>query len=84
MRKPQGSLRSPWGLTAISDPAKEPVAMTPPEAYQRLIKLYREARLLESIGSLLGWDERTYMPAEGLGRIAPSRWPCSPGSATRS
>lgn len=39
--------------------------MTPPEAYQRLIHLYREARLLESISSLIGWDERTYMPAKG-------------------
>src|SRR5688500_13780862 len=39
--------------------------MTPPEAYQRLIQLYREARLLESISSLIGWDERTYMPVKG-------------------
>ena len=39
--------------------------MTSPEAYQRLIKLYREARLLESISSLIGWDERTYMPVKG-------------------
>ncbi len=39
--------------------------MTPSDAYQRLMQLYREARLLESVGSLVGWDERTYMPAKG-------------------
>jgi carboxypeptidase Taq len=39
--------------------------MTPLEAYQRLIRLYREARLLESISNLIGWDERTYMPTKG-------------------
>lgn len=39
--------------------------MTPVAAYQRLIQLYREARVLDSVSSLIGWDERTYMPAKG-------------------
>jgi carboxypeptidase Taq len=39
--------------------------MNSEQAYQQLIKQVKEARLLESIGSLLGWDERTYMPPEG-------------------
>src|SRR5262245_44934526 len=39
--------------------------MTSLEAYQQLIQRYRQARLLDSIGSLVGWDERTYMPPKG-------------------
>ena len=39
--------------------------MTPQDAYQQLIQRFRETRLLESIGSLVGWDERTYMPPKG-------------------
>src|SRR5262245_9281486 len=39
--------------------------MTPSEAYQQLVQRYRQARLLESIGGLVGWDERTYMPPKG-------------------
>ncbi len=39
--------------------------MTSREAYEQLVHRYREARLLESIGSLIGWDERTYMPPKG-------------------
>ena len=35
------------------------------EAYQELIRLYREKCLLDSAGSVLGWDERTYLPAKG-------------------
>ncbi|QVL33022.1 carboxypeptidase M32 [Telmatocola sphagniphila] len=33
--------------------------------YQELINLVREANLLASCGSLLGWDERTYLPSKG-------------------
>jgi carboxypeptidase Taq len=39
--------------------------MTMHEAYPDLIHRYREIRLLDSIGSLVGWDERTYMPPRG-------------------
>src|SRR5687767_5282701 len=39
--------------------------MTPAQAYEKLIHRYRAARLLESVGSLIGWDERTYMPLKG-------------------
>ena len=39
--------------------------MTPSTAYSELIRHLKEARLLESVGSVLGWDERTYMPAKG-------------------
>jgi carboxypeptidase Taq len=34
-------------------------------AYDELIQRFKETRLLESIGSVLGWDERTYMPPKG-------------------
>jgi carboxypeptidase Taq len=34
-------------------------------AYHELIQRFKETRLLDSIGSVLGWDERTYMPAKG-------------------
>ncbi|MCS7045988.1 MAG: carboxypeptidase M32 [Gemmataceae bacterium] len=44
--------------------------MTPTDAYHSLIQHVREARLLESVGSLLGWDERTYMPPKGSGHRA--------------
>jgi carboxypeptidase Taq len=39
--------------------------MTHADNYPELIRLVREASLLESCGSLLGWDERTYMPRHG-------------------
>src|SRR5262245_7229668 len=39
--------------------------MTPSDAYQQLVDRFRQARMLDSIGSLVGWDERTYMPAKG-------------------
>ncbi len=35
------------------------------QAYAELTRRVREARLLESCGSVLGWDERTYMPHHG-------------------
>jgi carboxypeptidase Taq len=35
------------------------------QAYAELLRRVREAALLESCGSLLGWDERTYMPRLG-------------------
>lgn len=36
--------------------------MTPRDAFEELCRKAREIALLESIGELLGWDERTYMP----------------------
>ncbi|MFM9963298.1 MAG: carboxypeptidase M32 [Planctomycetaceae bacterium] len=33
--------------------------------YQELLKLLREAAVLNSCASLLGWDEQTYLPAAG-------------------
>jgi carboxypeptidase Taq len=41
------------------------MARTLQAAYDELLQRSREARLLESCGSLLGWDERTFMPREG-------------------
>src|ERR1700677_1419795 len=35
------------------------------QAYDELLGHFKEYRLLDSIGSLLGWDERTYMPPKG-------------------
>lgn len=35
------------------------------QAYSQLLAQIKEARLLESAGGVLGWDERTYMPAQG-------------------
>ena len=35
------------------------------QAYDELLAHFKEYRLLDSIGSLLGWDERTYMPLKG-------------------
>src|ERR1700757_2846790 len=34
-------------------------------AYNDLIKRVRDAQILSSCASLLGWDERTYMPRQG-------------------
>ena len=41
------------------------MAQNPEQAYAELIRRVKEARLLESCSSVLGWDERTYMPHEG-------------------
>jgi carboxypeptidase Taq len=35
------------------------------QPYEELLALFKEYRLLDSIGSVLGWDERTYMPPKG-------------------
>jgi len=35
------------------------------QAYQELIRRIKECTLLGSCGSVLGWDERTYMPRKG-------------------
>ncbi|MGB0767953.1 MAG: hypothetical protein ACPGYV_09610, partial [Phycisphaeraceae bacterium] len=35
-------------------------------AYDRLIEHTKEANLLGSTGSLLGWDQETLMPSKGL------------------
>jgi carboxypeptidase Taq len=39
--------------------------MNPQSAYEELIKQVREVSLLSSCASVLGWDERTYMPRAG-------------------
>src|SRR5262245_3411980 len=39
--------------------------MDPTHAYAELLHRVKEARMLDSIYSVLGWDERTYMPPEG-------------------
>jgi carboxypeptidase Taq len=38
---------------------------TAEQAYDELIRRSREAAVLESVGSVLGWDEPTYMPRQG-------------------
>ena len=39
--------------------------MTPDSAYTELLRRVKEAGVLGSCASLLGWDERTYMPHDG-------------------
>jgi len=39
--------------------------MNKDQAYQELIRRFKEFTLLASCGSVLGWDERTYMPRKG-------------------
>src|SRR5216683_1459380 len=39
--------------------------MNPDQAYQDLIRRFKECTLLASCGSVLAWDERTYMPRKG-------------------
>lgn len=41
-------------------------SMTPAQAYDELIRRWREASLLASCLTLLGWDEETYLPAGGV------------------
>src|SRR5262245_36658903 len=38
---------------------------TPDQAYPELIQRFKEYSLIASCASVLGWDERTYMPREG-------------------
>lgn len=42
-------------------------AMTTEQGYSELIQRVREASVLASCGSVLGWDESTYMPRNGSG-----------------
>src|SRR5436190_2937896 len=42
-----------------------PMATSAPKAYAELLRRVRETWLLETCGSLLGWDESTYMPRQG-------------------
>src|SRR5258707_9501790 len=37
----------------------------PTQAYAELLRRYKECNLLGSCASVLGWDERTYMPRQG-------------------
>ncbi|MSQ94442.1 MAG: carboxypeptidase M32 [Gemmataceae bacterium] len=39
-------------------------------AYHDLIDGFKNVRLLESIGALVGWDQHTYMPVKGAGHRA--------------
>src|SRR5258707_13185725 len=39
--------------------------MDPQNAYDEFLQRFKETRLLDSIGGVLGWDERTYMPPKG-------------------
>ncbi|WP_428936996.1 carboxypeptidase M32 [Fontivita pretiosa] len=40
------------------------------EYYRRLVQTLRHVALLDSIGSLLGWDERTHLPPRGTAHRA--------------
>ena len=40
------------------------------QAYAELIQRFKEFSLLGSCSSVLGWDERTYMPREGAAHRA--------------
>jgi len=44
--------------------------MTSQQAYQELIGRVREASVLGSCASVLGWDERTYLPRQGAAHRA--------------
>src|SRR5947209_20359784 len=44
--------------------------MNPQPAYDELIRRFKETRLLDSVGSVLGWDERTYMPPKAAAHRA--------------
>jgi carboxypeptidase Taq len=44
-----------------------PLPRTADEAYAALIGRIKETNLLGSCGSVLAWDERTYMPRQGAG-----------------
>src|SRR5262245_31149172 len=39
--------------------------MEPQQAYSELVRRYKERSTMDSIGSVLAWDERTYMPLGG-------------------
>src|SRR5947199_5428578 len=39
--------------------------MKPESAYEQLLQATREYAILGSCASVLGWDERTYMPRQG-------------------
>ena len=39
--------------------------MTPQTAYTELVTRWRKSTLFDSVGSVLGWDQRTYMPPGG-------------------
>ena len=43
---------------------------TPEQAYAELLRRAREAAVLGSCASLLGWDERTLMPTQGANHRA--------------
>src|SRR4051794_1032753 len=43
------------------------MTQTPDQAYTELLRRVRDASVLGSCASVLGWDERTYMPRAGSG-----------------
>ena len=45
-------------------------SMKPIEAYEQLVTAIRETSLLDSIGSLMSWDEHTYLPPKAPGHRA--------------
>src|SRR5215471_2032621 len=53
------------GPDGPGSPTRGARPMDPRHAYDELIRRVKEARLLESCGAVLGWDERTYMPHQG-------------------
>src|SRR5690349_14414038 len=44
--------------------------MNPADSYAKLFTSLREISLLDSIGSLMGWDEHTYLPPKGTAHRA--------------
>ncbi len=38
--------------------------------YPELIHRFKETRLLDSVGAVVGWDQHTYMPPAGAGHRA--------------
>lgn len=46
------------------------MSLSPPQAYSELISSLRQFALLQSAGSVLGWDERTNLPSKGAAHRA--------------
>jgi carboxypeptidase Taq len=40
------------------------------DSYDELIRRFKDARLLDSVGAVVGWDQHTYMPPAGAGHRA--------------
>src|SRR6266481_5663522 len=46
------------------------IQMTDSTEYEELIRRFKESRLLDSVGAVVGWDQHTYMPPAGAGHRA--------------